>query len=112
MRINGINIADLDKKFIIETPTTSINSVTNEKYISAWNTYATVWGKWLQNSNDKFEADQQVNVNDNKILIRYTDGVGETMRVNDNGTYHYIKGIDLIDRRVTMLLKTEKRNNV
>lgn len=112
MRINGINIADLDKKFIIETPTTSIDPVTNEKYISAWNTYATVWGKWMENSNDKFEADQQVNIQDGKIVIRFTDGVSPTMRVNDGGEYHYIKGIDLVDRRITMLLKTEKRNNV
>jgi len=112
MRINGINIADLDKKFIIETPTYTNNATTNERTISAWSTYATVWGKWLANSNEKFEADQSVAINDGKILIRWLSGLAENMRVNDGGVYHYIKGIDQTDRNVTQLIKTEKRDNV
>jgi len=111
MRLNGINIADLDKKFIIEEPTFTRNATTNEQ-IKTWSTFATVWGKWLQNSNERFEADQSVAINDSKILIRYLSGVTETMRINDNSVYHYIKGIDQLDRNVTQVLRTEKRDNV
>lgn len=111
MRINGINIAELDKKFIIETPSYSNNSVTNER-VKSWTTYSTVWGKWLQNSNERFEADQSVAVNDGRIVIRWLSGLQETMRINDGGVYHYIKGVDLTDRNVTMTLKTERRDNV
>lgn len=111
MRLNGINIADLDKRFIIETPSYSNNAVTNER-VKTWTTYATVWGKWVTNSAEKFEADQSVAVNENKILIRWLSGLTETMRINDGGVYHYIKGIDMNDRNITMLIKTEKRDNV
>lgn len=111
MRINGLHIADLDKLFTIETPSYTQNATTNER-IKSWTTYTKVWGKWLQNSNEKFEANQSVALNDSKILIRWTSGLTETMRVNDDGVYHYIKGIDITDRNVSMVLKTEKRDNV
>lgn len=111
MRLNGINIADLDKKFTIEEPTFSKNSITNEQ-TTTWSEFAKVWGKWVTDSNEKFEADQSVAINDGKILIRYLSGLTETMRINDNSTYHYIKGISEMDRKVTMLVRTEKRNNV
>ncbi len=111
MRINGINIAELDKKFIVEQATETRQSITNEVVIS-WSTYQTVWGKWVSNSGEKFEADQSVALQDSKILIRYLSGLTEQMRINDGGTYHYIKGIDEVDRKVTMLVRTEKRDNV
>lgn len=111
MRINGINIADLDKKFIVEQATETRQAVTNEVVIT-WSTFQTVWGKWINNSNEKFEADQSVALQDSKILIRYLSGLTEQMRINDGGVYHYIKGIDEVDRKVTMLVKTEKRDNV
>jgi SPP1 family predicted phage head-tail adaptor len=111
MRLNGINIADLDKKFTIESPTYSRNSVTNEQ-VQSWSTFATVWGKWLVSSSEKIEADQNVAVSDSKILIRYLSGLTETMRVNDNSVYYYIKGIDQTDRNVTQMVRVEKRDNV
>ena len=111
MRLNGINIADLDKKFLIEEPTFTRNATTNEQ-TKTWSTFATVWGKWVNNSNEKFEAGQSVAVNDSKILIRYLSGLNEQMRINDNSTYYYIKGIDEMDRHVTQLVRTEKLDNV
>lgn len=111
MRLNGIHIAELDKRFIIEQPSHTHHAITNEQVVT-WNTFATVWGKWVQNSNERFEADQSVALDDSKILIRWLSGLTEQMRINDGGTYHYIKGIDEIDRKVTMLVKTEKRDNV
>lgn len=111
MRINGIHIAELDRKFIVEQPTKSGQAVTNEKIIT-WSTLTSVWGKWVTNSDETNEADQNVAKTNGKILIRYLSGLTEQMRINDGGVYHYIKGIDEVDRKVTMLVKTEKRDNV
>lgn len=110
MRLNGLNIADLDKKFIIEQPTYTNQAVTNER-TKTWSTFATVWGKWVSRSDEKFEADQSVALNESKVLIRYLSGLTETMRINDGGVYHYVKGIAETDRRVSMMVTTEKRDN-
>lgn len=111
MRLNGVNIGDLDKKFTVEEPTFANNSVTSEQ-TPTWSTFGYSWGRWMNNSMETFEANQQVALNQSKILIRYLSGLTETMRLNDNGTYYYIKGIDKNDRNVTQLLTVEKRNNV
>lgn len=111
MRLNGINIADLDKKFIIEEPTFTRNATTNEQ-VKTWSTFATVWGKWVNKSDERFEANQSVALNESRILIRYLSGLTETMRINDDSTYYYIKGIEENDRQVTQVVRTEKRDNV
>ncbi len=110
MRLPDVHIGELDKKFLIEQRTTSRDTVSGEQ-VKTWSTFGQVWGKWLKKSNEKFEGDQQVALQDTEALIRWMSGINETMRINDSGTYHYIKGIQELDRRVTMVLKTERRNN-
>lgn len=112
MRLNGITIGEFDRLIVIEQPTLSKDSVTNEQLQVTWSTFVSVWAKFMGSSDDKIEADQKVAVTNDKWLTRYASGVNETMRINDNSVYHYIKGIDRTDRGVTLLIKTEKRNNV
>lgn len=111
MRLKGIDIAELDKKVIIEQPTYSNDSLTNEQ-IDSWSTFATVWAKCDDVTNEKFEADQEVAVGDSQWMIRWVSGLTEKMRINDGGVYHYIKGIKTTDRNVTIQFRTEKRDNV
>jgi head-tail adaptor len=112
MRIVGIDIADFDVKFIIEQPTYELDSLTNEKKKASWSTFATVWGKIDEVTNDKIEADQQVALGDSMVTTRWVSGVTENMRLNSGGTYHYIKGMKTTDRNVTIQFKTEKRDNI
>lgn len=112
MRLKGIDIAELDKKVIIEEPTYSVDSLTNEKKKASWSTFATVWASHDDVTLDKFEADQQVALGDSMWMIRWLSGVTENMRINDGGTYHYIKGLKTTDRNVTIAIRTEKRDNI
>ena len=112
MRLKGIEIADFDVKFTIEEPTYETDSVTSEQKIASWSTFATVWGKIDEVTNDKFEADQQVALGDSMITTRWVSGVTENMRLKDGSTYHYIKGMKTTDRRVTIQFRTENRDNI
>ncbi len=112
MRLKGIDIADFDKKLVIESPTYSYDALTQEKKIASWATFATIWGKIDDVTMDKFEADQQVAVGDATITTRWFSGADENMRIKDGSIYHYIKGIKTTDRNVTIQFRTEKRNNI
>lgn len=110
MRLGVTFIGDLDTKFLIEQNIQTDQSVTNEK-IDSWSSFKSIWGRWIKDSTDIFEAHQQVSLETGDILARYDSGITDTMRINDNGVYHYIKGIKKLDRNVSMILKTEKRDN-
>ena len=111
MRLKGIDIAELDKKVIIEQSTYSKDGLTNEQ-TDTWSTFATVWAKHDDVTLEKFEANQEVAVGDSQWMIRWLSGVHEKMRINDGGVYHYIKGIKTTDRNITISIRTEKRDNV
>ena len=111
MRINGIDISDLDKKVILEYPVFTRDALTSEQ-VKTWATLTSVWGKLDDATNEKFEADQAVALSDGMWITRYVSGVNETMRINDGGVYHYIKGIKTTNRNITLILRTEKRDNI
>lgn len=111
MRINGLAVGELDSKIEIETPTLTNHAVTGEQ-IKSWASFGFVWGKRLKTSAEKFEGDQQVAIEETKWLTRWVSGLNETMRFKISGVYYYIKGIDEADRKVSMIVRTEKRNNV
>lgn len=111
MNLTGIHFGQLDVKIRIEQPTESVNAVTSERTVSTWTEFARRWAKRMSASDERFEANQAVALTGNGYLIRHTDGITEAMRVNDGGEYHYIKGIERVDRKQYMVLKTEKRDN-
>lgn len=111
MNLTGIHFGQLDVRVRIEEPTVETNSVTGEKTITDWTEVTRIWAKRLSVSDEKFEANQQVALNSSAYLIRFNDEVDETMRVNDGEKYHYIKGIEHVDRQQYTMLKTERRGN-
>ena len=111
MNLDGVHFGQMDRRVKIESGTESINAVTGERQVSAWTTFKQVWAKRVSVSAEKFEANQAVALTGNGYVIRYTTGVTELMRVNDGDEYHYIKGIETVDRKQYMVLKTEKRDN-
>lgn len=111
MRINGLAVGELDSKIEIETPTFSNQAVTGEQ-IKSWASFGFVWGKRMKASAERFESDQQVALEETKWLVRWVSGLNETMRFKISSAYYYIKGIEETDRHVSMIVRTEKRNNV
>lgn len=113
MNLDGIHFGQLDVRIKIEEPTISKNSVTSEDTTSAWTEVKKVWAKRMSKSDERIEANQGVAFTGSTYLIRHTEGIDETMRVNDYnaGEYHYIKGIERVDRKQFMILRTEKRDN-
>lgn len=111
MNLSGIHFGQFDTRVTIETPTESIDSVTGERKISAWTTFQKVWSKRMSLSDERFEANQAISLTGNAYVIRHLSGVTAIMRVNDGDSYFYIKGIETVDRKQYMVLKTEKRDN-
>ena len=111
MNLSGIHFGQMDTKVTIEQPTELINSVTGERTVSAWTTFKKVWSKRMSLSDEKFEANQAILLTGNAYMIRYLSGVTSLMRVNDGDSYFYIKGIETVDRKQYMVLKTEQRDN-
>lgn len=110
MNLSGLHFGQLDVRITIEEPTVAKNATTSED-TTTWSTFRKVWAKRMSLSNETFEASQQVAVTGNGYVIRHLDGVTEVMRVNDDSEYHYIKGIERVDRRQYLVLKTVKRDN-
>ena len=111
MNLSGIHFGQFDVRVTIEQPTEAINSVTGERTISAWTTFQKVWSKRMSLSDERFEANQAVSLTGNAYMIRSLTGISPLMRVNDGSEYFYIKGIETVDRKQYMVLKTEKRDN-
>lgn len=111
MNLSGIHFGQMDVRVTIEEPTESIDSVTGERKITAWPTFQKVWAKRMSLSDERFEANQAVSLTGNAYVIRHLSGVTPLMRVNDGTEYFYIKGIETVDRKQFMVLKTEARDN-
>lgn len=110
MKLDGIWIGDLDRLLVIESPTTTTDSTSSQRKITGWTEFKKVWGKRDQSSKEDFEVAKQVANNSGKWFTRFISGVDETMRVNDKGEYHYILGIQRVDRDSYLVLTTEKRD--
>jgi head-tail adaptor len=113
MNLEPVHFGQMDVRVTIEEPTVAVNATTSERTISGWTTFRKVWAKRISSSSEKFEANQAVALTGGSYMIRHLDGVTETMRVNDTALeqYHYILGIERVDRKRYLLLKTERRDN-
>lgn len=111
MNLQGIHFGQFDVRVKIEQPTETIDPVTGERKITAWTEFARLWAKRMSESSERFEADQAVALTGSGYIVRHYDGITELMRVNDDDEYHYIKGIEKVDRKRFLVLKTEKRDN-
>lgn len=109
MKLGGLFISDMDTLVTIEQPTVSVDSVSSQRK-STWATFATAWASRSIVSRETFEVDKQTANFECKWTIRYLNGVTEKMRVAVSGEYHYIKGIETMDRRTSMVLITERRD--
>lgn len=110
-----MNIGRLDRAIVIEQPTYSTSSDTNNRYVSAWTTYKSVWAAWVQKqSQEVFESGQMVAKDTYEWKARYLDApnVKADMRILYNSEYYYLAGNPKeLGRKEAILLTTVKRDN-
>lgn len=111
--IRGGNIGAMDTELVIQYPTKTRDSVTNEQLENTWTDFATVWGEKIKDpqSREKFEGDQAVSIQTYSFRIRYLSGLTEEMRVKRGTEINYINGIEELDRQKFLIVRTEKRDN-
>jgi SPP1 family predicted phage head-tail adaptor len=102
-----------DRKIVIEQPTYSVSDNTNDKYVSAWTTYKTVWAsRTHKSSQEVFESGQMVAKDTFEWGIVYEDAsaVKMDMRINYNSEYYYLVGIKEIGRNNKLILTSIRRD--
>jgi SPP1 family predicted phage head-tail adaptor len=109
-----MNIGRMERKIVIQKPTYSVSSNTNDKSVSAWTTYKTCFASWVhKQSNEVFETGQMVAKDTYEWKIRYYDAsaVKMDMRISYNSEYYYLVGIKELGRKEALLLTSIKRDN-
>jgi SPP1 family predicted phage head-tail adaptor len=106
-----LNVGKLDRRIVIHYSSETADADTNEP-VKTYSTLATVWAQRLTNASvEKFEADQQVALQTVRYRVRYRSDVAETMRIVDNGVVFEILGIEQVDRKSSMILSAQLRDN-
>ncbi|HYG02109.1 MAG TPA: head-tail adaptor protein [Chryseosolibacter sp.] len=138
--LEGIEIGELDTRIRVESYSTSNHTTTNQE-VKTWATLKTIWAKELgPSSREKFEAKQQVAIDETRFLVRSGAAfslltadnsnitvdntqitadnfagtvriIDEKMRVVRRGEVLYISGIEGTPRRGYVILKAVKRDN-
>lgn len=101
-------IAKMRRRLVIEQPVSTPDG--QGGFTTVWTTFATVWGEVKTSSrSERWFSDQVQPVGSHKIVIRWTAGLVETMRVKldsvDVSRTYQIKGITFLDdKRFFVLL--------
>ena len=109
-----MNIGRMERKVVIEQPTYTVSSDSNDKYVSAWTTYKSCFASWVhKQSQEVFETGQMVAKDTFEYKIRYFDApsVKMDMRISYGSEYYYLVGIKELGRKEALLLTTIKRDN-
>ena len=108
-----MHLGRMERKIVIEQPTYSVSSDTNNKYVSAWTTYKTVWASWVhKQSQEVFESGQMVAKDTYEWKVRYYDAaeVKQDMRISYDSEYYYIVGIKELGRKEAYQITTIRRD--
>ena len=110
-----MNIGRLDRFITIQQPTYSISDDTNDKYVSAWTTYKTVWASWVNKQNqESFESGQMVATDTYEWKLRHYDApvLKADMRIlYDSKYYYFASNPKELGRKEAWLIITIRRDN-
>jgi len=104
----------MDKYIVIEQPTYTVSTKTNQKEVASWSTYVSVSAKRvIKQSAEVFEEGQLVLKDVIEWSFRYYDAesIASDMRVSFDSEYYYIIGLRELGRKDGWLLMTIKRDN-
>lgn len=108
-----LKIGELDRRIIIESPTTATNKFGERT--KTWATDYTLWAKVdFKRSNRKEQSQELVEVSDAIFFIRNLGvTILGTYRVNYDSNYYYIHGVKEVDGRKQFLeLLTQEKDNL
>lgn len=115
--IRGTDIGKMDVLLTIQEPTETRHATTSE-VVTTWSTFVMAWAEKLSDqktmgpqSKESVEGEQKVANTKSNFKVRWVSGIHERMRVVRDSEYHYILGIEELDRKKFLILKTEKRDN-
>jgi head-tail adaptor len=109
--IRGTDIGKMDVFLTIQEPTETRHATTSE-VVTAWSDFSNAWAEKVSDQKTFGpQSKESVAKLRSNFKIRYQSGITEKMRLVRSGEYHYITGIEEIDRRKFLILRTEKRDN-
>ena len=109
-----MNIGKMNRNVTIQQPVYTISADNNDKYVSSWTVFKTLWASWVhQMSQEVFESGQMVakDVYDWKCRYMDAEGVKLDMRILYNGDYYYIVSVKEIGVKEALQISTVKRDN-
>jgi head-tail adaptor len=112
--LRGLRPSEYDRRITIQSPTSLQDSVSKQME-KTWSDLQTISAKRIfKKSSEKFEANQQVGSDQAEYQIRWPDfTIDKTMRFVDTleSQTYYITGIMKTDRKVSMTLIGQIRDN-
>ena len=100
-----LQIGKMDRRIVIQERTETTDSYNAS--VVTYSTFATVWADMRDTpGNEAYESEQLVPVRLTTFIIRYLDGVTETMRIAFDDRYYDIVSITRPDRKRTLELKS------
>ena len=109
-----MNIGRMDRNIVIQQPTYTVSDDTNDKPVSAWTTYKTIWASWVnKQSQEVFESGQMVAKETYEWKFRHYDApdVKMGMRILYDSKYYYFVGLKELGRKEAWLATSINRDN-
>ena len=109
-----MNIGRMDRNIVLQQPTYAVSSDTNDRPITGWTTYKTLWASWVnRQSQEVFESGQMVTKETFEWKIRYFDApaVKMDMRILYDSKYYYLVGTKELGRKEAWMLTSINRDN-
>ena len=109
-----MNIGRMERYITIEQPTYTVSDDSNDKTVSAWTTYKTLWAAWVhKQSQEVFETGQMVAKETHEWKFRYFDApdVKADMRINFASDNYYFVGLKELGRKEAWMATTINRDN-
>jgi head-tail adaptor len=103
------HIGRLDHRIVIEQPT--ITEGDFGEPITSWSTFATVYAQRMNNKasgTEGVESGRELGIRNQNWVIRYISGLNLQMRINYDSSYYDIEGIEVQNRKESIILKTQE----
>lgn len=104
----------MDRNITIQKPTYAVSTTTNQREISSWATFKTVWAALVnKQSMEVVEEGQMVFKNVHEFKVRYNDvsGITSDMRISYGSDIYNIVGIKELGRGDGYLINSVRKDN-
>ena len=107
-------IGRMERYITIQQPTYAVSANSNDKPISGWTTYKSLWSAWKHmQAQEVFETGQMVAKDTYEFKFRHYDApdVKADMRILYDSQYYYLVGLKELGRKEAWQATTINRDN-